>query len=218
MREVFEQQYRACGVDALLAKYRGLALAPHAGLGVAIAGDIAFTAEPCGLEAITDAYAIRIEVPATFPRKLPRVWERGGRIPRTFHKLAENALCLGSMIRLRMMVGMAPTVIEFVDKCVVPYLYGYSYFEQHGRLPFGDLDHGNKGIIKDLKKLLGVGTDRQCMGMVLLASLQKRKANRQPCPCGSGKRLGKCHHRLLNDLRKRCGRLAFREEYRRLSR
>lgn len=218
MREVFEQDYQARGVDALLAKYRGLALVPHDGVGIAIAGDLAFTAAPRGLEVLTDEYAVEIEIPATFPRKLPRVWECRKRIPRTFHKLTDQALCLGSTIRLRLAVGRTPTLIEFVDKCVVPYLYGYSYLERHGRLPFGDLDHGNKGIIKDLSKLFGVETDEQCTGMVLLASLQRRKANRKRCPCGSGKRLGACHHRMLNNLRERCGRLTFRDENVRLAR
>jgi hypothetical protein len=218
VREAFEQDYQAWGVDALLAKYRGLALVPYDGAGMALAGDLAFTAAPRGLETLTDEYAVEIEIPATFPRKLPRVWECRKRIPRTFHKLTDQALCLGSTIRLRMAVGTNPTLIEFVDMCVVPYLYGYSYLEKHGKLPFGDLDHGNKGIIDDLRELFGVATDERCMGMVLLTSLQKRKANRKPCPCGSGKRLGVCHHRMLNDLRERCGRLAFRDEHVRLSR
>ena len=109
MRDDFERQYETWGVDALLARYRGLALVPHDGTGMTIAGDLAF--------------------------------------------------------------------------------------------------------IEDLRRLFGVTTDAQCMGMLLLASLQKRKANPKPCPCGSMRRLGACHNRMLNKLRKRCGRLTFRDEY-----
>ena len=131
----------------MLTKYRGLALKPHVGAGMVIAGDLGFTVERHGKDPLTDEYAVRIEIPPMFPRKLPRVWECGKRIPPDFHKLAEDALCLGSMIRLRIRVGPMPTLIEFVEKCVVPYLYGYSCLTTHGELPFGDLDHGNKGII-----------------------------------------------------------------------
>ncbi|HRX85728.1 MAG TPA: SEC-C metal-binding domain-containing protein [Phycisphaerae bacterium] len=216
MRDTFERQYDAWGVDAVLAKYRGLALAPHDGNGATIAGELAFTVERRSEEPLTDEYSVRIEISSRYPRELPQVWECGKRIPPNFHKNAKDTLCLGSTIRLRMAVGQTPTLLEFVEMCVVPYLYGYSYLQKHGRLPFDELDHGDKGILADLKKLFGVTTDEQCMGMLLQASLQKRKANRAACPCGSGRRLGACHNRMLNKLRKCCGRLTFRDEYLRM--
>mgnify|MGYP001226544551 CR=1 FL=1 len=58
-----------------------------------------------------------------------RAWETGGRIPRNFHKLEYQALCLVLRIRLRILVGQRPRLIDFVNKCVVPYLYGRKYFE-----------------------------------------------------------------------------------------
>jgi len=40
--------------------------------------------------------------------------------------------------------------------------------------------------------------------------MRKRHANKERCPCGSGDRVGWCHHRQLNRLRKRLGRYWFR--------
>jgi SEC-C motif len=52
------------------------------------------------------------------------------------------------------------------------------------------------------------------MEMVPLTTLKKRVANKHLCPCGSNRRLGKCHNLTVNRLRKQLGRSWFRKEYR----
>jgi hypothetical protein len=93
-------------------------------------------------------------------------------------------------------------------------LYGFSYREKHGCLPFGELDHGMKGICKDLAKLFEVKDEKAAEEMVRLAGMKKRDANKQRCPCGSGQRLGKCHNRQVNRLRDGLGPSWFRDHYR----
>ena len=44
---------------------------------------------------------------------------------------------------------------------------------------------------------------------VRLTAMRKRHANKQACPCGSGRRLGRCHHRRINTLREQLGRRWF---------
>ena len=46
----------------------------------------------------------------------------------------------------------------------------------------------------------------------LLASMLRRRANKRPCPCGSGRRLGRCHNRKVNALRDRVGRVFLQRE------
>ena len=38
----------------------------------------------------------------------------------------------------------------------MPYLYGHSHYEKRGKMPFGELSQGTKGIIEDLAELFGV--------------------------------------------------------------
>lgn len=45
-----------------------------------------------------------------------------------------------------------------------------------------------------------------------LATMKRRRANKQLCPCGSGRRLGRCHNRKVNVLRDRVGRLVLVKE------
>ena len=49
-----------------------------------------------------------------------------------------------------------------------------------------------------------------------LTGMKKRVANKHPCPCGSGRRLGRCHCRRVNHLRRTIGRTWFRAEYQRV--
>lgn len=43
------------------------------------------------------------------------------------------------------------------------------------------------------------------------SALKKRIANRFPCPCGGGPRPGRCHNRVVNDLRQMLGRRKLKE-------
>lgn len=132
-------------------------------------------------------------------------------------KLHNGALCLGSPTRLRLILLESPSLLHFVERCVVPYLYGYSYFEKHGALPFGELKHGAAGIRQDFANIFGINQEDIVDRYIRLASMGKRHANKQPCPCGSHRRLGRCHHRRVNSLRSRLGRQWFRGWYATLS-
>ena len=196
----------------------GLRIRPSAEESVVLAGSLRFSADKPGLERIEDEFEVEIAVPNQFPNEIPQVWETGGRIPKSYHKLVDLSLCLGSPARLRMLVKGEPTLLAFVRKCVIPYLYGFSLRSQCGLLPFGELAHGVGGLIQDYAELFGVAPGEAVVEMVRLASLNKRDANRQRCPCGSGRRLGRCHNRRVNEMRKLLGRRWLAEEYCRLTR
>jgi len=171
-----------------------------------LTGTICFTATSPGLETITDAYQVSISVPPAFPRETPRVKEQGYRIDRAYHRLSDGSFCLGSPARLRLALATKPTLLGFINSCVIPYLYGYSFFERHGRPPFGELAHGDRGLIEDFMRIFGAASASACAGMLALTGMKKRVANKHRCPCGSGERLGRCHHLIVNRLRPQLGR------------
>jgi hypothetical protein len=149
--------------------------------------------------------------PQDFPERMALAWETGGRIPETHHKLDNAALCLGSRIRLRLQTAGSPSVLRFVERCVIPYLYGYSHFSKTGAMPFGELHHGELGSLQELASLLGMEMG-PAIPYCVLATMQKRRANKHPCACGSGRRLGRCHNGKVNALRDRVGRVVLRKE------
>ena len=113
------------GVDELLQKYPELRLRPAAGGDTIIAGTLEFSAQTRGQKLVSDRYEISISVPPEFPRSIPIVRETARRIPPDFHKLDTGHLCLGSPTRLRLILAETPSLLSFVERCVVPYLYGY---------------------------------------------------------------------------------------------
>jgi hypothetical protein len=194
-------------------KYRGLSIAPSAGSNLRIVGNLAFRATGPGGLVVEDEYEIDLSIPPEFPAALPRVWETGGRIPKDYHKLEGNALCLGAPTEIRMQLLQSSTLLAFLERFVIPYLFGYSVFSKSETMPFGELLHGDAGIRQCLAEMFGAHAGEHPEEFLRLAGMKKRAANKWPCPCGSGRRLGKCHNRTTNQLRRRIGRQWFRSEY-----
>lgn len=216
MRDSIYQRYEEWELSAILAKYPDLRVQPSGGNDLVLAGTVAFRVAAPNGTMIEDSYAVELTIPPEFPSKNPWAFECDGRIPHDYHKLEGNYLCLGAPMALRMTLTLNPTLLTLLESLVIPYLAGYSYFAQHGEMIYGELEHGNAGIRQYLGELFQSKTTDRAEEFVRLASLKKRTANKQSCPCRSGRRLGKCHNRIVNMLRKQLGRKWFMKEFERL--
>ena len=184
------------GLDALLDDQPGLRARPAPSGLLRVEGDVRFRAAPLGLPEIEDVFHLRIDVPLAFPDVVPIVAEIGGRIPRddeAAHLYDDGSFCLGAPLRLLLIAKDDPSVLAFFDRCIVPALYNAAYRERHGgRLPLGELAHGSGGELDDYVELFGVQTYGQALDALRLAGTKRRDANKRPCPCGCGRRLGVC--------------------------
>lgn len=184
-----------------------MVLAPLTGAGIIVEGSFDFTAESPPNTQITDSYELRLSIPSGFPKEVPVVHEVGRRIPRNeaYHVNADGSLCLGSPLRLRLKLAQQPTLPGFAGTCIIPYLYAMSHkFKFGGALLFGELAHGNKGKQDDYMSILGLNNAEQVERALECLELDKRQANKRPCPCGCGMRLGACKfNRRLTALRDR---------------
>jgi hypothetical protein len=210
-------RFRKSEIAELLTRYPELRLVPSGSMDLRVEGRLRYCANGKKTEVIEDSYDVRIETPETFPEGMALSWETGGRIPPDYHKLTNGALCLGSRVALRLQMGGSPSLLRFVERCLIPYLYGYWYWVKHGAPPFGELAHGELGSLQDLAGLLGVDDLALAARYGRLAATKRRLANKQSCPCGSGRRLGRCHNRRVNALRKRVGRRVLVAEMRTIS-
>jgi hypothetical protein len=185
----------ALGVDQFLKDYPGMSLGPSRGCEVVLKGRFSFEAQPENGKAITDSFDLGVTVPHGFPCEIPSVRETGGRIPRDgrYHINPDDTFCLGSPIRLLGKISERPTVVGFVETCLVPYLYAVSHKLQYGGdFMFSELAHGTQGIIDDYMGLFGLRTRLQVLHALRLLGMKRRMANKKPCPCDCGRRLGKC--------------------------
>jgi hypothetical protein len=192
-----------------LKSYPAMTTSPSKEGKVVLSGSFAFTATPPNHPPITDTYLLEIHVAKNFPTSLPYVYEVGKQIPRddNHHVNWDGTLCLGSPLRLRWKLNSKPTLIGFAESCLVPYLYSISHKLQHGSFPFGELAHGEEGVVDDYVDLMALPSKEQVLYSLSLLGKKKRLANKKKCPCGCGKRLGGCryhfHHIKLRKLGER---------------
>lgn len=204
---------RAWGLVDALVRHPGLSLVPTRSRDVVVvAGDLRCLAVWPGDVVIDETYVVQLRIPRSFPRAVPEVYETGGRISASFHRHAGGALCLGSPTALRLAIARAPTVGAFLEQVVIPYLYGHAYHARYGTMPYGELAHGAAGLEADFIRLFRMPDRTKASDLLILAGLHRRVANKRPCPCGSGVRLGRCHHLRVNSLRRRLGRAWFRAQ------
>lgn len=192
---------RQFGLSELFERYPDFSIIPSNVRELALAGTVDFRTNHPACGEFTEAFSIEIHVPFSFPGRIPRVFEVGGRIESAFHHIGEQELCLGAELRLLLLTRQHPTLLGFIDQCVLPYLIGYSVYKRTGRMPFSELEHGARGLLDDYRDLLGVEDDSICIALLAMLRLKKRIANRKLCPCGSGKRLGRCHNGTVNRVR-----------------
>jgi hypothetical protein len=200
-------------LDEALARQPGLSVIPSPSPGVTLTGALRMHHSGPTDVVIDECYAVTITVPPTFPRALPRVVETQGRIARTFHRNPDNSLCLGSPLALRLAINGEPTIDAFIERAVVPYLYSHAFHARFGRMPFGELDHGYAGLADDVRRLFRLPPQTCAEEFLRLGGLKRRHANKHPCPCHSGLRVGRCHGPAVRDVRRRLGRGGCREQY-----
>lgn len=183
------------GLSQFLADYPGMAIYPSRQPGLELRGVFSFRAHPSGRPEIIDTYSLAIIVPPRFPAALPSVVETAGRLPRDGHHHInpDDTLCLGSPLRLLLKLSRQPSLPGFAEGCMVPYLYAMSHkLKFGGPFVFDELDHGAPGALRDYMDLFGVNQPQQAQAAWHLLAMKERHANKQPCPCGCGHRVGRC--------------------------
>lgn len=199
-----------------LSDYPFMSLRPTKGNSLILKGDFQFIAKSEDGPEIKESFILRIEIPLGFPKKVPKVWELNNKIPRTkegeYHINPDDSLCLGSPLRLLDKINSNGTLVGFTETCLVPFLYAVSIkLQMGGDFYMGELAHGLPGILDDYKDLFGIEDNKNIIKALELIGTKKRIANKAPCPCSCGKRLGKCKLRFVtNRLRKTASRSWFK--------
>lgn len=205
------------GALDFIRNYPDMSYGPVKTEGFYIIGIFRFVAHYQGLPSIEDDYELEIIVPDNFPYSLPKVVEKGGKIPKNveFHINLDNTLCVASPLRASIDLSTSPDLSAYAEKYLVPFLYAASYkLRFGGDFVFGELEHGETGIIKDYMDLLGVKEPRKILPTLEMLSIKKRVANKKKCPCGCSRRLGACEFRIkINELRNKAPRSYFKYYY-----
>jgi hypothetical protein len=146
---------------------------------------------------IKDDYDIEINISSNYPIKIPLVCETKGKIPKDWHHIGKY-FCLETPFRIWEIFRKQETLLSFVDNLVVPYLASYSYFKKTGDSS-KEHAHEARGILDDYKKYFNIKDD--LLTFILLRILAERDyRGHASCPCGSGKKLRKCHGKYIQNI------------------
>jgi len=202
-------------IEEFLEEYPLMSIKPSVDDNIILEGKFWFLVTTDKQETVEDAYQLRVLIPFLFPKVLPSVWELGKRIPRdgNHHVNPDGTLCLGSPLRLLSIIHNDPTVKGFAINCLEPFLFAVT-MKLRGReqFEFGELAHGNEGIMEDYADLLRLDNQTKVLAAIHLLGIKKRIANKKICPCGCKRRLGACHfHNRLNKFRNMASPSWFRK-------
>lgn len=167
---------------------------------IVLFGQLPFEAAPDGFAQITDSFEIEMLIHNAYPDILPRVRETGGKIDSRYeHVFSNGVLCLAVPVEMRRIFHQQPSLLGFVNRLVVPYFYGYCYWKEHGEHPFGEQKHGGEGIIQYYMERLDLGDEVTALAFVC-SLYEHGYRGHHDCPCGSGRRIRKCHGPTLMEL------------------
>ncbi|MBU0507437.1 SEC-C domain-containing protein [bacterium] len=191
--------------NELVEHYQGLSLHEDQPGRWIVRGDLTFRAEYNGVE-MAGTFSVLITLPDDYPASPPKICETGEQIPREadFHVYPTTGnFCLGAQIEVRRKFAQNPDLLHFVKDQVVHFLYALVYRSWFGKMPWGELSHSGKGILEYYNELFHVSGHKPTLHLLL--ALHDRVFHRTwMCPCGSGRKLRKCHGPQLKELVAHC--------------
>jgi len=147
-----------------------------------------------------DAYRVQIAIPPDYPESVPTAKETAEAIPADFHRFLKTGnLCLAAPVELMRVFAQNRSLLHFTNRLLIPYLFSYTYYREHGQLPHGELSHGLLGLLEYYREFFGVGVIKAMKLLKLLADAFAPPL--MPCPCDSSRTLQDCHGPKLDELR-----------------
>lgn len=142
-------------------------------------------------------YEVAIVFPPNYPVHPPTLVCIDFRLPSNLdrHILPNKQACLGVHAEVAIRWRSNPTLAQFFDGVVLPFLAWQLYYETYGEAPFwGGRSHGKAGVCEFYAELLVLPpADSRVVRFLPLLSRKDTPRGHMACPCGSGKRLRACH-------------------------
>ena len=147
-------------------------------------------------------FDVHIELHEGFPIEQPRLFEIGGRIPRTKnrHVFRQGFACL-EVWPTWLAQNNDWSVTSVLDGPIRNFLLSQFEFERTGDWPFGEHAHGDEGQLGALKSLLDPAGANTKKAQWMLRALYRWPKGHNPCLCGSGQRFRDCHRPELEHVR-----------------
>lgn len=208
------QHWDDLGLENFLASHPKIRIVAINNDQVELAGEYHLKAQLAGSQLVDRTYQLRLICPRDYPRKLPKVLDEGKYLPRNqeYHTYSDGSFCLGSELKIKSLLRDDHSFTAFFENIVDRFLYAVTHRIEFGNFPYGELAHGEQGLIDDYGEMFGLSGKLSVLRALRALGKRKREANKLSCPCGCGRRLGRCNYRfVLNEFRNIERRRWFRQ-------
>ena len=139
-------------------------------------------------------FAIKMVVSERFPKREPKVFETGGRIPRKadYHVNPDGDCCV-TVWENWLVCADDLSFAGYMNGPLHEFFLGQYWFDKTGKWPFGERPHGAKGLEEAYADALGIPQKKKDLIYHLRLLSKDWPKGHWPCPCGSGKKLRECH-------------------------
>lgn len=198
------RHWNALGLEDFLAAHPRIRIAELNDDQLVLAGEYHLKAQLAGSKLVDRIYQLKLVCPRDYPAKLPKVIDEGRYFPRNqdHHTYGDGSFCLGSELKIKSLLRADHSLTAFFEKIIDRFLYAVTHRIEFGNFPYGELAHGEQGLLDDYGEIFGINGTLAVLRALQALGKRKRVANKLPCPCGCGLRLGRCGYRLvLNEFR-----------------
>tara|TARA_R110000823_G_scaffold55161_4_gene134848 strand:- start:316 stop:1011 length:696 start_codon:yes stop_codon:yes gene_type:complete len=198
------RHWDSIGLEEFLAAHPRIRISEISGDRVELAGEYQLRAQLAGGQLVDQTYRLRLVCPRDYPKVLPKVFDEGSYFPRhqDYHTYPDGSFCLASEIRVKSLLRDDHSLTAFFEKIIDRFLYAVTHRIEFGEFPYGELAHGEQGLIDDYGEIFGLSGKLAITRALQALGKRKREANKLPCPDDCGRRLGLCDYRfLLNQFR-----------------
>ena len=153
--------------------------------------------------AVQAAFPIEMGVPRNFPNSPPVIREVGDLIPKIAdrHINAMDATCC-VQLPIEFHKNRPKTLKEYVKGPLTSYFLAQSYYDRFQKWPNGERSHGGKGLMEFCQEELGSSDIVLIMKMLSFIGEWRVHPKQEKCPCGSHRKMAKCHMPLYEALQK----------------
>ena len=142
-----------------------------------------------------DQYQVKIIYPHEFPRKVPVMFEIGGRLPREagYHVNVNGSCCLSVPAREMIILSKGINTINFLQELAIPYLANQTYRQKKGRYAGEEFAHGADGVYQFYSEVFQTQNAIVILTLIGKIALNQLPDRNDSCPCNSGKKYKHCH-------------------------
>lgn len=143
-------------------------------------------------------FTIEIKFPNDYPLALPEIKETSKKIPALHdrHINNDNTCCIGMPAVMYQELGTEYTIIDYIEKFVIPFFVNQIHFEIYGEWSNGEYSHGIQGILEYYQEVFNTMGKKTILKFLKITTRATSKQYKS-CPCGSGKIFKVCHYEQL---------------------